>query len=318
MAARARPRHARHLFIARELVMLLLVVIAIRGPLTSISQNYDISNRFHLGQSLAAPKVPKDPSGQQVRSHCGNLSSTRAKVSNILKTIHYCSVASLIVLLSGDVCPNPGWSYANLNRPGLKIGHLNIHMYSLPKHMDELKILLHDNPFHIMCLNETWLNSSWTDSELQIEGYNLIWNDRLDSQRGGGTAIYFSTELTGCHRSDLSTSEFVAVWLELRSPNNSRTLICSIYRLPNNDLEVFKTNIEGVLDKISTERANVILAGDLNKDMKGKQLTTQAKGLNQLFNIYQLKQLIKEPTRKKEHTSSLIDLVYTSGRENHC
>ena len=215
-----------------------------------------------------------------------------------------------MVLLSGDVCPNPGWSYANLNRPGLKIGHLNI--CSLPKHMDELKILLYDNPFHIMCLNETWLNSSWTDSELQTEGYNLIRNYRPDSQCGGGTAIYFSTELTGRHRPDLSTSEPEAVRLELRSPNNSRTLICSIYRPPNNDLEVFKTNIEGVLDKISTERANIILAGDLNEDMKGKRLTTQAKGLNQLFNIYQLKQLIKEPTRKTEHTSSLIDLVYTS------
>ena len=155
-------------------------------------------------------------------------------------------------------------------------------------------------------LNETWLNSSWTDSELQIEGYNLIRNDRPDSQRGGGTAIYFSTELTGRHRPDLSTSELEAVWLELRSPNNSRTLICSIYRPPNNDLEVFKTNIEGVLDKISTERANVILAGDVNEDMKGKRLTTQAKGLNHPFNIYQLKQLSKEPTRKTEHTSSLI------------
>ena len=216
MAARAWPGRARHLSIARELVMLLLVVIAIRGPLTSISQNYDISNRFHLGQSLAAPKVPKDPSGQQVRSHCGNLSSTRAKVSNNLKTIHYCSIASLMVLLSGDVCPNPGWSYENLNRPGLKIGHLNIR--SLPKHMDELKIPLHDNPFHVMYLNETWLNSSWTDSELQIEGYNLIQNDWPDSRRGGGTAIYFSTELTGRHRPGLSTSELEAVWLELRSP----------------------------------------------------------------------------------------------------
>lgn len=25
-----------------------------------------------------------------------------------------------------------------------------------------------------MCLNETWLNSSGTDTELQIEGYSLV------------------------------------------------------------------------------------------------------------------------------------------------
>ena len=141
------------------------------------------------------------------------------------------------------------------------------------------KILL-----HIMCLNVTWFNSSWTDLELQIEGYNLIQNDRPDSPMW---------------------------WWD-----------CYLFYLspPNNDLEVFKINIEEVLDKISTERANVILAGDLNEDMKGKRLTSQAKCLIQLFNIYQLKQLIKEPTRKTGHTSSLIDLVYTviRGRENHC
>lgn len=154
MAAVARSRSAPS-FISRKLVMLLLVVTAIRGPLTKISQDYVITNRFHLGQSLAAPKIPQDPTGLQTRSHHGSLSSTRTKALNILKTIHYCSIASLMVLFSGDVCPNPGWCHANLNRPGLKIGHLNIR--SLPKHIDELKILLHDNPFHITCLNETYL-----------------------------------------------------------------------------------------------------------------------------------------------------------------
>lgn len=39
---------------------------AIRGSLTRLSQHNDIVNKFHLGQSLAAPKVLKDPSGQQV------------------------------------------------------------------------------------------------------------------------------------------------------------------------------------------------------------------------------------------------------------
>ena len=311
MAATTRPRRAPA-FISRKLVMLLLVVTAIRGPITRISQDYDYANRFHLGQNLAAPKVPKDPTGLQIRSHRES-SSTRVKALDILRTIHYCSIASLMVLLSGDVSPNPGWCHVNLNRPGLKIGQLNIR--SLPKHINELKILLLDNPFHIMCLNETWLNSSWTDSELHIEGYNLIRNDRPDSQRGGGTAIYFSKELMGRHRPDLNSSELEAVWLEVLSLNKSRTLICSIYRPPDTGLDDFKTNIEGVMDKVSMERASVILTSDLNIDMKGKHLTTQAKGLNQLFNIYQLKQLIKEPTRMTERTSSLIDLVYASEEE---
>ena len=51
-------------------------------------------------------------------------------------------------------------------------------------------MLLHDNLFDIVCLNETWLNLSWNDSELNIEGYNLIRFDRTSLQRGGGARLY--------------------------------------------------------------------------------------------------------------------------------
>lgn len=63
-------------------------------------------------------------------------------------------------------------------------------------------------------MKPTWLNSSWTDSELQIDGYNLIRIDRPDNHRGGGTGIYFSNELMGRHRLDLNSNELEAVWLE--------------------------------------------------------------------------------------------------------
>lgn len=144
----------------------------------------------------------------------------------------------------------------------MKVGHLNIR--SLPKHLDELKILLQDNPLDIICLNETWLNPSWTDSELQVEGYNLIRADRTGNQRGSGTANYFSTELIGHPRLHLISNELEAVWLDLRFPNNSKTLIGSIYRPPNTDLDDFKTNLEKVLETISSERARATLVGDLN------------------------------------------------------
>ena len=86
-----------------------------------------------------------------------------------------------MVLLAGDVSPNPGWSDSRLLKPGLKIGHLNIR--SLPRHIDELKILLQENPFDVLWLNETWLNSSWSDAELAIDDYNFIRNDRNDDRR---------------------------------------------------------------------------------------------------------------------------------------
>ena len=90
-----------------------------------------------------------------------------ASLAKYLTAINFGEIALLatyLVLLSGKVMTNPGPSHYRgdvptfLQKPGLKTAHLNIG--SLPKHFDELKILLLDCPFHIISLNETWLNSS--------------------------------------------------------------------------------------------------------------------------------------------------------------
>lgn len=57
-------------------------------------------------------------------------------------------------------------------------------------------------------------------------------------------------------------------------------------------MDDFKTNLEKVLETISSERDRATLVGDLNVDMKGKRLTPQARSLNQLFNF-----VVVKPTR---------------------
>ena len=138
------------------------------------------------------------------------------KLAELYRLVQYWSLASLL-FLSGDICPNPGGTYSVLNSPGLKIAHLNIR--SLPKHLDGFKILMADNPFDVVCLSETWLNSTWSDTELHIDGYNIIRRDRDDSQRGGGSAIYYSTKFMARQRSDLFIQDIESVWLELTLPN---------------------------------------------------------------------------------------------------
>ena len=85
---------------------------------------------------------------------------------------------------------------------GLKVVPWNLH--SIAPHqgntkLDELKLLL-SNPgkeCHILAITETWLDANFTDSEIQIPGYNL---ERLDRAKvslpfpknggGGGIAVY--------------------------------------------------------------------------------------------------------------------------------
>ena len=147
----------------------------------------NISNSFYAGKTLSIPQLSSTQLKAKIKTTETSASMKLAKLSRL---VQYWSLASLI-LLSGDICPNPGWTYSLLNSPGLKIAHLNIR--SLPKHLDELKILMADNPFDefdVMCLSETRLNSTWPDTELRIDGYNIL-RDRDDSQRGGGTIRSF-------------------------------------------------------------------------------------------------------------------------------
>ena len=58
----------------------------------------------------------------------------RIKMAKVCQLVECCSLAAL-VLLSGDVSPNPGWNQPILNSPGMKIAHLNVR--SLSQHFDE-------------------------------------------------------------------------------------------------------------------------------------------------------------------------------------
>ena len=202
--------------------------ILIRGLSPQIASNdlNNISNSFYPGKTISAPQLSSTL--LKAKNKTTKISASM-KLVKLSRLVQYWYLASLL-LLWGDICPNPGWAYSVLNSPGLKIAHLNTR--SLPKHLDEFKILVADNPFDVICLSETWLNSTWSDNELHIDGYNIIRRDRDDSQRGG-TAIYYSTNFMARQRSDLSIPDIETVWLELTLPNRKKTLICSLYKPPD-------------------------------------------------------------------------------------
>jgi hypothetical protein len=65
---------------------------------------------------------------------------------------------------------------------GFKIGNLNI--ASLIKHIDELRIFMHDQKFDILSINETRLDDTIDNNEVEIKGYDLTRRDR--NRNGGG------------------------------------------------------------------------------------------------------------------------------------
>ena len=117
-----------------------------------------------------------------------------------------------------------------INQRGIKFCHLNIH--SLEYKIDELNILLRNELFDIICLNETLCDSSIPDSELNIDDFVLFRKDR--NRRGGGVAMYISNKY------DLNCNDLECLWLELCHPHKPPILVGSIHRPPNSTSGYFE------------------------------------------------------------------------------
>ena len=85
------------------------------------------------------------------------------------------------------------------NVRGFKIGLLNI--ASLCKHFDELCIVMENQPFDILAINETRLDKSIPNSLIHLPGYSL---SRFDPNRnGGGVCAYIRSSINFRRRTTL-------------------------------------------------------------------------------------------------------------------
>ena len=112
-------------------------------------------------------------------------------------TLAYCLCLSLL-LSSGNVERNPGPESISQNGnfklctvKGLRICHLNVR--SLVNKIDEIRVFCETQLPHVLSLNETWLDSSISDSEIQLHGYSLVRRDK--TRQKGGVLIYVSLNI---------------------------------------------------------------------------------------------------------------------------
>ena len=108
---------------------------------------------------------------------------------------------------------------------GLKIFCLNVN--SLMKHLDEIKIFVNEKKPHIICLNETKINGSIADDDIDIKDYALIRKDL--NCFGGGVAIYVHKSIRFKERVDLRTIELETITVELNITVVKPIIITTIY-----------------------------------------------------------------------------------------
>ena len=90
--------------------------------------------------------------------------------------------------------------------------------------------------FDILCLNETKIDKSISDSEISIPGYVIYRQDR--SLHRGGTMTFAAEYLNTKKSSRLSKKDHEAVWIEVKINKAKPIFVCSIYRPPSSsDIE---------------------------------------------------------------------------------
>ena len=218
------------------------------------------------------------------------------------------TLAANLIVLSNDVSLNPG---PTRNLPaatkGLRLFHLNIR--SLRYKMDELRLLCDQHKPHVLAISETWLDDSFVDEEVSLQGYNLMRRDR--DCVGGGVAVYVAEHLNYNRLKDPRDSDIdvESIWFELSPPKTKKILIGAIYKPSVSIASTFTESLEKFPSNFTTNETETILLGDFNFNYMAPNSAT--KNFKRLTNLYQLKQLNTKPTRGLKNINRLVSIFKT-------
>ena len=245
-----------------------------------------------------------------------------------------------LVLLSGDVNLNPGPTFPSngsthvtsndiwrpFSNKGMHLLHLNVN--SLLNKVDEVRHIASISNVSVFGLTETKLDNSVYDSEVSIDGYTLIRNDR--NRHGGGVAFYIKNEI--CFNiKNIFSHEIENIFIDILLPKTKPFTVGVFYRPPNN-IDFLKEITNDFL-KLLPETNDLFILGDFNINILHNNKSILECNKNVICNIddttissiskqyidfcstFALKQLIRYPTRVTSKSSTLIDHILTNAED---
>ena len=162
----------------------------------------------------------------------------------------------------------------------------------------------------IVCIVESWLNNDIQNSELCINGYDVV---RLDHNRhGGGVLLYINSVLT--HNIVFSgSSELELVIVSIMQSNSLAPLTLALfYRPPSSSYSILDSLLTILCTYIDPPcLANFILLGDFNINFFDTSHPLFPK-LHMVSSSLSLTLVVTTPTHFSSTCNSLIDLVFLS------
>ena len=163
----------------------------------------------------------------------------------------------------------------------------------------------------MISITESWLDNSVSDAEINIENYSVVRRDR--NRNGGGVCVYTRNDFTFSLRSALQTDSDEIFFIELLLPKTKPILIGTVYRPPKQTDFLNKFEI---LTHMNSD-CEIIILGDFNICYLQRS-SNIFKSYNNVLKLFDLDQIITEPTRITNTTTSLLDHILCDNKEKIC
>ena len=169
---------------------------------------------------------------------------------------------------------------------------------------------------NIFCFSETWVNTALPS--LQVPGYEVFYSPPLprnpiDAHHRylPGSCMFIPTILSPEHPPLCDDIERSCMALNVSccfvTCKNLKLAVVSFYRSPSTKYGVVLDDFCQVLSRLLLSVRHVILAGDVNIDLFADSAAKAA--YNDLLIDFRLRQLILEPSRVTDTSSTLIDHI---------
>ena len=146
---------------------------------------------------------------------------------------------------------------------GFTGAHLNIN--SLVSKIDFVTQLVQNSAIDILALSETTIDSSISDSEIEIQNYSIMRRDQ--TRKGGGVCLFVSNSLKPRRRTDLEVvsdrSQFEYVWIQVEFCQNRSSLVCCCYRPPHGNVNDFISQFTAMMEAELDFSDDIIIIGNI-------------------------------------------------------
>ena len=205
----------------------------------------------------------------------------------------------------------------------------NLNIRSLWKHIDKITDINETlKNFDVLCFNETSCNVEKLPNginDILIENFHppVVKPPYRQSNKGGGLVTYINKSL--CNEEDITrleamepgtpdqNGEFLFVKVANCKCTEKTVILGNVYRSPSSSTQKFIELYDEVLHKLDKfKNKHALISGDFNIDLLNHESDVFAQQLLDTAAKYGYAQTIARPTRITDHSTTLIDHIYSN------